>query len=368
MLPERPFQNPVARALMAIRRDLSLRPNDRASAVNGLDALLMAPDALGADYGAYTTWRHLLPAWSEKSPAAIDEAQQRMWELALHLEEGQTERTARALDEARQAARDALDKAIREPNDANREALDRRLKELEEAIERHMQALAEEARRNNDEMPFDPNAQHLSNRDLDKMAEQAREAAREGRMQDAQQRMAELERMLDRLRNARAEHGRDGERTEAQRQRGRQQMGAVQDMIGRQGSLLDHSQGRADETTRFRGNRPPTAAADENAAARGGPAGAAGAAPRARRADAAVRRPDRPGAAEPGRGRHRDARGRTPARRGQRCRRRRRPSRRRSRRCRRAAARWARRWPSSSARRVARTAASRTAMATARWG
>ena len=63
-------------------------------------------------------------------------------------------------------------------------------------------------------------------------------------MEEAQQRMAELERMLDKLRNARAEHGRDGERTEAQRQRGRQQMGAVQDMIGRQGGLLDHSQGR----------------------------------------------------------------------------------------------------------------------------
>ena len=77
-----------------------------------------------------------------------------------------------------------------------------------------MQALMEEARRNNDEMPFDPNAQHLSNRDLDRMAEQAREAAREGRMDEAQQRMAELERMLDRLRNARAEHGRDGERTD----------------------------------------------------------------------------------------------------------------------------------------------------------
>ena len=225
--------------------------------MNGLDALLMAPDAFGGDFGAYINLGaiyYLLEL--DKSPDAIGQAQQRMWELALHLEEGQTEQTARALEEARQAARDALDKAIREPNDANREALDKRLKELEQAIERHMQALVEEARRNNDEMPFDPDAQHLSNRDLDKMAEQAREAAREGRMEDAQQRMAELERMLDRLRNAHTEHGRDGESTEAQRQRGRQQMGAVQDMIGRQGSLLDHSQGRADETTRFRGNRP----------------------------------------------------------------------------------------------------------------
>lgn len=267
VLPQRPFQNPISRALMAIRRDLSLRPQDRDSAVNGLDALLMQPEVLGGDLGAYANLGGIYYLLQRnKAAEAVPEAQQRMWELALHLEEGQTERTARALDEARQAARDALDKAVREPNEANREALDKRLKELEEAIERHLQALTEEAKRNNDEMPFDPEAQRLTNRDLDKMAEQAREAAREGRMQDAQQRMAELERMLDKLRNARAEHGRDGERAEAQRRRGKQQMGVVQDMIGRQGGLLDHSQGRADEKNRFRNSRQaPTQPTDEAA-------------------------------------------------------------------------------------------------------
>jgi len=264
VLPQRPFQNPVARALMAIRRDLSVRPGDRAAAANKLDALLMAPESLTGDLGAYANLGGIYYLLERnKAPEAVGEAQQRMWELALHLEEGQTERTARALDEARQAARDALDRAIREPNEANREALDRKLKELEEAIQRHMQALIEQARRENSEMPFDQEAQRLTNRDLDKLAEQAREAAKEGRMQDAQQRMAELERMLDKLRNARAEHGRDGERTEAQRRRGRQQMGVVQDMIGRQGGLLDHSQSRADEATRFRGNRQPTQPGDD---------------------------------------------------------------------------------------------------------
>ena len=266
VLPERPFQNPIARALMAIRRGLSLNPNDRAAAANGLDKLLMEPDALGGDLGAYVNMGSIYYLLERnKAPGAVAEAQQRMWELALHLEEGQTERTARALDEARQAARDALDKAIREPTDANREALEQRLKELEDAIQQHLQAMLDEARRNNEQMPFDPDSEHLSSRDLDKMAEQAREAAREGRMEDAQQRMAELERMLDKLRNARAEHGREGERTEAQRRRGKQQMGVVQDMIGRQGGLLDHSQNRADEQTRFRGTRPPTQPQDEAA-------------------------------------------------------------------------------------------------------
>ena len=123
-----------------------------------------------------------------------------------------------------------------------------------------MQALAEQARRNNDEMPFDPDAQHLTNRDLDKMAEQAREAAREGRMEDAQQRMAELERMLDQLRNARAEQGR-------RRQNGRRAAparppadgrGAGHDRRGRAGcSTTRSSAGCRSSTTRFR--RQPAA-------------------------------------------------------------------------------------------------------------
>jgi len=264
VLPERPFENPIARALMAIRRGLSLRPDDRDAAVGGLDALLMKPEAFGGDMGAYLNLGaiyYLLE--SDKKPTAIGDAQQRMWDLALHLEEGRTERTARALDQARQAARDALEKATRDPSKANRDDLDKKLKELEQAIEQHMQALMEEARRNNNEMPFDPDTQHLSNRDLDRLADQAREAAREGRMEDAQQRMAELERMLDRLRNARAEHGRDSQRNEAQRRRGRQQMGVVQDMIGRQGGLLDHDQSRIGDTNPFRGGQPPTQPQDQ---------------------------------------------------------------------------------------------------------
>jgi hypothetical protein len=266
MLPERPFQNPLARALMAVRRGLSVHPEDRDSAVNGLDALLMTPEAFGSDFGAYTNLGAIYYLLEfNKSPDAIGDSQQRMWDLALHLEEGQTERTARDLDQARQAARDALDKATRDPTDANRAELDRKLKDLQDAIQRHLQAMVEEARRNNELQPFDQNAEHLSNRDLDRLAEQAREAARQGQMDQAQQRMAELERMLDQLRNARAQHGRDGERTAQQRQRGRQQMGAVQDMIGRQGSLLDHAQGRSDDNTRFRGNQPPSKPADPNA-------------------------------------------------------------------------------------------------------
>ena len=203
----------------------------------------------------------------DKSAQAIDQVQERMWQLALHLEEGQTERTARALEEARQAARDALDKATKEPTDANRDGVgETAAGTAERAIQRHMEALLDELRRNHDEMPYDPRSQQLDSRDLDRLADQARDAARQGKMDEARQRMAELDKMLDQLRNARAEHGQNRQRNAEQRQRGRQQMSAVQDMIGRQGGLLDHAQGRSGPNDRSRGHRrPDPSAADPDA-------------------------------------------------------------------------------------------------------
>lgn len=248
VLPERLFTNPVAKALIAIRKGLSLRPDDRDTALAGLDGLMMKPKAFGSDYGAYLNLSGIYYLLEfDKSAKAVPEAQHRMWELALHMEEGQVEQTARALDRARQAARDALNKAIHDPSAANRRALEEQLRALELAIEQHMQALLQQAMRNHTATPLNAHQKHLTDQELENLAEQARQAARQGNMQQAQQRMAELERLLDRLRNTRAQAGRNNQRHAQQRKQGKQQMGALQDLIQRQGGLLDHSQARAEQ-------------------------------------------------------------------------------------------------------------------------
>ncbi len=248
-LPERVFSNEIARALIAMRKSLSIDPDDRGDALAALDELMQSPQKFGADSGAYLNLSaiyYLLVR--NKKPGAVDEAQARMWDLALHLEEGQTDETARALEVARQAASDAMDRLTREPSEENRQALEQKLKELREAIDRHLQAMAQEAERNKETLPFDPEAERLTQQDLDRMADEAREAAREGRTDEARDKMAELEKMLDRLKQARADKGQGNSQ---QRQKGRQQMGAVQDMVAREGALLDRTESRADQ-----GNRP----------------------------------------------------------------------------------------------------------------
>jgi uncharacterized protein (TIGR02302 family) len=256
-LPERAFEHPVAQALIRARKLLSQRPDDRDPVIAALRRLLAAPEALGGDSGAYVNLGALYALLvRERDPGTIEQAQQRMWELALHFEEGAADRTARALEAAREAVREALDKSAKEPTDANRQELEQKLKELEKAIQEHMQALAEQARREMAEMP--DNAQSLDSREMQQKAEQAREAAREGRMNDARQKMAELEQMLDQLRNARPAHAKPDRQNAERRQRAKKEMGALQDMIGRQGGLLDQAQQRAAGGDPNAGQRPPS--------------------------------------------------------------------------------------------------------------
>jgi uncharacterized protein (TIGR02302 family) len=249
VLPERRFENPVARALMEVRKQLTLKPDDRQTPIRELDALSALPNVWDNDPGGFLNLGAIASLLQVgRGGLVVAEAQSRLWELAIHLEEGATEQTARALEKARQALREALDAQKRgekiEPSE-----IERRMKELQDALQKHLQALAEEARRNPDFNQFDPNAHRLDTRDMERLAEQMREAAREGRMDEAQNDMAELEKLLDELKNFRPDHGRmtARERQRAQqRQRGQQQMNALQDIVQRLGTLLDH----ADQRTR----------------------------------------------------------------------------------------------------------------------
>ena len=248
-LPERAFSNPAAQAVLAIRKQLSLTPDARQDGRRAVDAIGDRPELFEGSASVLLNLRAIGSLLVRgRGQAAVDEAQARMWELALALEEGVTDRTAKALEAARQAMRDAMEEARKNPEDAEKRAeLERRMQELREAIQKHMEALAEQARRENAELPFDPSQPQMNARDLERMTRQMEQAAREGRMDDAQKQMAELERLLEQLQNARPEHGEQREQRNAERrQQGRQQQDAVQDLVRREGDLLDRSRGRSE--------------------------------------------------------------------------------------------------------------------------
>ncbi len=261
-LPERRFTNPVARALMAIRRQLTLTPDQRDPAVGALAHLAGLPDTWDDDASGFLNLTAIASLLGHaRDEGAVPEAQERMWDLALHLEEGAGDRTARALEAARAAVQEMLDAEKRgEPID--RAELDRRARELQQALQKRLDALSEQARQDPSTDAFDPDAHPLDTQDMQRLAEQMREAERRGDDKAAQDRLAELDKMMQALKQGRPEHGRmtQRERERAQqRQRGQQQMGVLQDLVQREGAVLDHSQARTPDAAN-RGRPDPFAA------------------------------------------------------------------------------------------------------------
>jgi uncharacterized protein (TIGR02302 family) len=262
VLPERRFSHPVAQQLIALRRALSLDPGARDPARRELDRISNAPEAFEHDTGMFLTLRaarHRLGR--DRRDEAVQEVQQILWDVAVALEEGRTDRTARALTQAREALREALEEARRdnpERSPEQRAELQRRIQELREAIRRHLEALAERMQReNNEALSYDPQQRVFDRRELERRTRRLEEAARDGRQEDAEREMAELEEMLQALEEGRTSRTEDRQRQ--QRQRGQQQMGALQDMVRREAEMLDRAHRRSGEQdiNRTDSRRPP---------------------------------------------------------------------------------------------------------------
>ncbi|WP_277751847.1 DUF4175 domain-containing protein [Dankookia rubra] len=268
-LPERSFNHPVAKRLIAVRKELSLEPERRAPARRELEAVAAAPEAFEHDT---TTYLALRVARSrlivDRRPEAVPEVQEILWQVAIALEEGRDGRTARALQQAREALRQALDQAEQDkqqdqqqqqatPEQQQKQAeeraeLQRRIQELRDAIRQHLDALAEKLQRENAEaIPFDPQSKMLDQKEMERKTRRMEQAAKEGRPEDAKKELAELEEMLKALEEGRVQKAENPERQQ-KREKGQQQMGVVQDMVKRESEMLDRSHQRAEGSERDR--------------------------------------------------------------------------------------------------------------------
>ncbi len=236
-LPERTFKNPLARAVLDIRKRLSVAPEEHGQAASDLDALAQAPDAdnsTGATLALSSTAGILARSGDT---ADIAEAQGRLWALALQLENDAVARTAQAV----QAAREALKQSLKKGDKTD---MDRKAEALRREIQRHLQALADKAKRDGTLMPFDPAARTLNQQDFDKLTQEMKDAAKAGRTDEAQQKMQQLEQMLEQLKQAEANPGADRQQAQQQRKRGQQQMGAAEDMVQREGAMKQRAASR----------------------------------------------------------------------------------------------------------------------------
>ena len=244
-LPERPFSKALPRALIEQRRSLALDANTKDHVLLALDALTIAPERFMPETNVYLGLRSIY--WQlarASSDDALREVVTRLWAMAVLLEDGNVSETEKQLRAAQDALREALERG------ASDEEIKKLMDQLRAALDKFMQALAEELRKNPQmARPLDRNARELRSQDLRSMLDRMERLARSGARDAAKQMLDQLRQMLDNLQMARpGDQGDDSDDMQSA-------LDELGDMINRQQQLRDRTFREGQDQRRQRSQR-----------------------------------------------------------------------------------------------------------------
>src|SRR6267142_2925255 len=253
LLPERVFNDPTARALIVLRKALTRNPKGlRLDVADGMRLVQVKPESyrndpvvqLGLRVGASRL------AQNGDKPTITD-TQKLLWDLAMRLESGSMSDAERALENARQELRDAMQRQ------AGDEEIERLIQQLYDAMARWQKELAdrmqdpEERRRMMEQAEkMDPN-NTITGDDLQKMLDKIREMAKNGQREEAKRLLEELRKMMENATPMMA--GPNQQRQQGQRGQqgqGNQQGREMMNQLDENGMPMPESLGRAERSMR----------------------------------------------------------------------------------------------------------------------
>ena len=229
-LPSRHFANPIAKAIVEQRAKLAMDANQVPVVADALDAITMVPDNLPS-MASYLTIRsayhRLLDARSDDDLRGVVDY---LWTIALGLEDGAASLAADQLRAAQDALRQALE------NNAPDDEIAKLTQQLRDALEKYLQALAEQAQQNPmTGLPPNANVQTLTEQQLEQMLDQIQNLAQTGARDAARQLLSELQNMLENLQAG------NPQMSDPAQQQAMQQLNQLGDMIRRQQQLMDQT-------------------------------------------------------------------------------------------------------------------------------
>src|SRR3712207_1216315 len=249
-LPQRPFTNPLAKALVEQRRNLVLAADDRKRVQVALDALLIAPDQYTPQWGVFmglrTGTERLRVAKTDQD--LLDVADW-LWTMALQIEDGglsDAERELRAAQERLKEAmeRGATDDEMRRLTEELRQAMDKFLREFAQRMQQNQQQSQNQNQRAPDRM--------ISQDDLNRMLKQMEEAMRRGDVAEAQRLLEQLRNILENLQTAQP----NSRMTDPLGREMNQAMQDMEDMAREQQNLRDETFRDGQNRRMQQGDRP----------------------------------------------------------------------------------------------------------------
>ncbi|HLG87849.1 MAG TPA: DUF4175 family protein [Alphaproteobacteria bacterium] len=202
-LPEHSFQSAVARDIIDARKQLILEEAPRRDIAIRVAAVAYRPETYSDDLSVFLALRTAADELRRRSPDddnATAEIEALLWDAALKIDEGDRPEAEKNL----RAAEEALDKALRDPSTPASE-IARLTKNLKEAIDREMEAVAENLRKKlaagekPEDMQMDQNTRALDRKDLADQVDKMQQMAQQGSREAAQDMLNYIESLLENL-------------------------------------------------------------------------------------------------------------------------------------------------------------------------
>ncbi|MEJ5020503.1 TIGR02302 family protein [Ochrobactrum vermis] len=236
-LPERPFSNPLARAVAEQRRILALDATQRDHVLDMLSAIMLRPEETiksAAHYLGLVTIRTRLRV--ANSDDALRDTVDYMWQVALGIEDGNLSAAEKRLRQAQEALKNALE------NGASQEEIEKLSAELRKAMQDFLREFAQRQKQNQNARRAapDPNARMLTEKDLQRMMDQIENLARQGSRDQAQELLSQLQNLMNNLQMGQAQPGQQGQ--------GQGQQGQMQQQMNKLGELMQRQQQTMNET------------------------------------------------------------------------------------------------------------------------
>lgn len=242
-LPARRFTEPLAAAIVEQRQRLAMSPRNRGSVAGFLNAFTIDAEAHIDDSSVYlglraAYWRLV----NAKRPGDLTGVSKLLWDMALHIEDGNLSRAERDL----RAAREALAEALAE--NASPNEIEQLMQDLKSALARYLDELSENAIAEIDPSLQPPgDNQMLERSDLEKMLDAIGELAKTGARDQAQELLSQLDEILENLNTDQPEQTTEGE-------------SQLSEAIGEMGDIIDQQRSLMDET--FQHGQGATAGSD----------------------------------------------------------------------------------------------------------
>ncbi len=240
-LPERAFQTLPAQAMIEQRRVLAVAEDDWSRPARAFNAIAIAPEIFAESYGEHLQlrrafWRTMNgPVDQPAEGGGFEDVVSDLWSLALSFEDGAVETARRALEAAKEALRDALERG------APQAEIEGLVEQLRRAMANYIAALEASGQEPGDDSAA---GDVMSPDELEERLRQIEELSRAGEGREARDVLAELSELLDALQSRSASsagEGGEGEGGEGEQDPEKEALNELGDLIARQRALADET-------------------------------------------------------------------------------------------------------------------------------